>query len=133
MQAEPVDVGTQGLARRGVPWRRAPEGQHLLPSARAEGNAVGNRCSLQRPQGARLLAVVLGLDQVGLAHLLDQHATAAIPADFERDFFFQRMFAEHNGSVWCSPKDSTPATPVYSIRINGIALRAIEAVLGVVR
>jgi hypothetical protein len=58
---------------------------------------------------------------------------AAMPDGFERDFFFQRMFAEHNGSVWYSFKDSTPVTPVYQIRINGIALRAIEQVLGVVR
>ena len=56
-----------------------------------------------------------------------------LPAGFERDFFFQRMFAEHNGSVWYSSKDSTPTTPGYSIRVNGIALRAVESVLGVVR
>ena len=58
---------------------------------------------------------------------------AAMPDGFERDFQFQRMFAEHNGGVWYAGKDTTPATPVYSIRPNGIALRAIEAVLGVVR
>jgi trimeric autotransporter adhesin len=58
---------------------------------------------------------------------------AAMPDGFERDFHYQRMFAEHDGSVWYAGKDTTPATPIYSIRPNGIALRAIEAVLGVVR
>jgi trimeric autotransporter adhesin len=57
----------------------------------------------------------------------------ALPDGFERDFFFQRMFAEHNGGVWYASKDSTPTTPVYQIRINGIALRAVEQALGVVR
>ncbi len=58
---------------------------------------------------------------------------AAMPDGFERDFSFQRMFAEHNGGVWYAGKDTTPTTPFYSIRPNGIALRAVEAVLGVVR
>jgi hypothetical protein len=31
---------------------------------------------LQRPQRARLLAVGIGLGQVGLTHVLDQHAPA---------------------------------------------------------
>ena len=75
VQTEAVDVGTQGLARCGLAWHRAPEGQHLLPSARPEGNAVSDGRSLQWPQRARLLAVI-GLGQAGLAHLLDQHAPA---------------------------------------------------------
>jgi hypothetical protein len=58
---------------------------------------------------------------------------AAMPDGFERDFVYQRMFAEHNGGVWYGGKDSTPTTPGYQIRINGITQRAIEAVLGVVR
>ncbi len=58
---------------------------------------------------------------------------AAMPDGFERDYVYQRVFAEHNGGVWYGFKDSTPTTPYYSIRINGIALRAVEAVLGVVR
>ena len=50
--------------------------QHLLPGARAEGDAVSDGRGLQRPKGARLLAVGFRLGQVGLPHLLDQHAPA---------------------------------------------------------
>ena len=76
MQAEPVDVGAQRLARRGLARHRAPEGQHLLPGAGAEGDAVRHGRGLQRPQRARLLAVGMRLGQPGLPHLLDQHAPA---------------------------------------------------------
>ncbi|MBL0296725.1 MAG: hypothetical protein IPQ21_05900 [Betaproteobacteria bacterium] len=55
---------------------RASQGQHLLPCAGAEGDAVGDGRGLQRPQRARLLAVGVGLGQVGLAHVLDQHTPA---------------------------------------------------------
>ncbi len=57
----------------------------------------------------------------------------ALPDGCERDYFYQRIYAEHSGGVRYGFKDCTPTTPVYSIRINGIALRAIEQVLGVVR
>ena len=57
VQAEAIDVGTQGRARCGLARCRAPQGQHLLPGARAEGNLVADGRRLQRPQGARLLAV----------------------------------------------------------------------------
>ena len=57
----------------------------------------------------------------------------ALPAGFERDFNYQSVFAEHLGGVWYSYTSSTPTTPIYAIRINSIALRAIEQALGVVR
>jgi len=76
VQAESVDVGAQRLVHCGLAWRRTPQGQHLLPGAGAEGNAIGDRRGLQWPQSARLLAVGIRLGQVGLAHLLDQHASA---------------------------------------------------------
>jgi hypothetical protein len=41
MQTEPVDVGAQGLARRGLPRHRATQRQHLLPGTGPEGDAVG--------------------------------------------------------------------------------------------
>ncbi len=76
MQAEPVDVGAQGLARCALARHRTPQAQHLQPGAGPEGDAVGDGRGLQRPQRARLLAVGIRLGQVGLAHLLDQHAPA---------------------------------------------------------
>jgi hypothetical protein len=47
VQAEPVDVGAQGLARCGLARHRAPQGQHLLPGAGPEGDAVGDGRGLQ--------------------------------------------------------------------------------------
>jgi hypothetical protein len=41
VQTEPVDVGAQGLARRGLPRHRATQRQHLLPGTGPEGDAVG--------------------------------------------------------------------------------------------
>jgi hypothetical protein len=55
---------------------RTPQRQYLLSGARPESDAVGHSRGLQRPQRARLLAVGVGLGQVALPHLLDQHASA---------------------------------------------------------
>jgi hypothetical protein len=71
-----VDVGAQRLTRPVLAWHRSTQGQHLLPGARAEGGPVGYSRGLQRPQRARLLPVGIRLGQVGLAHVLDQHAPA---------------------------------------------------------
>ncbi len=57
---------------------------------------------------------------------------AAMPAGFVGRGFFERMYAEHNGSVWYAGKDHVPASELmWSIRINkpaydalGVALRA---------
>jgi hypothetical protein len=105
VQAEPVDVGTQRLARRGHAWHalqaalalcmRAPfarhgtvrrdgpmstlsipQGQRLVPGAPSESDAVSDGRRLQRPQRARLVPVGVGLGQVGLAHLFHQHGSA---------------------------------------------------------
>ena len=65
--------GWRAEASRGI---APPEGQHLLAGAGPEGNAVSDGSGLQRAQRARLVTVVIGLGQVGLAHLLDQHAPA---------------------------------------------------------
>jgi len=73
-QAEPVGAGAQRPARCALARHRTPHGQHLLPGARAEGDAARDGHLLQRPQRARLLAVGIRLGQAGLAHLLDQHA-----------------------------------------------------------
>lgn len=85
VQAESVDVGAQALARCGLARPRAPEGQPLMPGARAEGDAVGNGRRLQRMQGARLLTVDVGFGQVGLAHLLNQHSPARGHLQASRD------------------------------------------------
>ncbi|MCX8004013.1 MAG: hypothetical protein N2688_03500, partial [Burkholderiaceae bacterium] len=76
MQAEPVDVGAQRLTRPVLARHRSTQGQHLLPGAGPERDAIGDGRGLQRSQRTRLLAVGIRLGQVGLAHVLDQHAPA---------------------------------------------------------
>jgi hypothetical protein len=61
VQAEPVDVGAQGLARPILARHRASQRQHLLPGTGTEGDAVSDGRRLQRPQRARLLAVGIRL------------------------------------------------------------------------
>ena len=56
---------------------------------------------------------------------------AAMPDGFERNYFFQRMFAERDGAVWYGWKDSVPTTPMFSIRMNGTAANALGTVLGI--
>ena len=76
VQAEPVDAGTQKLARHALARHRAVQSQYLVPGARPEGDAVVNGRRLQWPQGARFVPVGLRFGQVDLPHLLDQHAVA---------------------------------------------------------
>ena len=47
-----------------------------MPCARPERDAVSDGRGLQRAQRARFLTFGIGLGQVGLAHVLDQHAPA---------------------------------------------------------
>ena len=67
VQTEPVDVGTQRLARFGLARHRPSQGQHLLPGAGTKCDAVSDGRGLQRPQGVRLLAFGMRLGQVGLS------------------------------------------------------------------
>lgn len=56
---------------------------------------------------------------------------AAMPAGFEEQFFFQRLFAQRDGAVWYAFKDSVPAQPQFHIRLNGTATDALKGALGV--
>jgi hypothetical protein len=56
---------------------------------------------------------------------------AAMPADFESRFRFQRMFAERNGGVWYAFKDTVPTEQDWTIRLNGSATTALRAALGI--
>jgi hypothetical protein len=76
MQAEPLDVGAQLQARPVLARHRSSQGQYLVPGAGPESDPVGHSRGLQRPQRARLLAVGIRLGQLGLTHVLDQHAPA---------------------------------------------------------
>jgi trimeric autotransporter adhesin len=56
---------------------------------------------------------------------------AAMPAGFETEFRFKRLFAERNGGVWYAFQDYVSPTPVFSIRLNGPAAQALTAALGI--
>lgn len=56
---------------------------------------------------------------------------AAMPAGFEVDFGFQRMFAQRNVGVWYAFKDTVSTAPYYSIRLNKAATEALGAALGI--
>ena len=55
---------------------------------------------------------------------------AALPAGFEDDFGYQRMFAERAGGVWYAFKDAVPAEATWSIRLNREAAVALGGALG---
>ena len=56
---------------------------------------------------------------------------AAMPAGFETDFLYQRMFAERASGVWYAFKDAVPAGVGWSIRLNREAAGALGGVLGI--
>ena len=56
---------------------------------------------------------------------------AAMPAGFEDRFHVQRLFAERNWGVWYAYKDTVPAEPSWTIRLNGSATTALRAALGI--
>jgi hypothetical protein len=56
---------------------------------------------------------------------------AALPANFESDFLFERRFAEHDGGVWYAFKDSVTPQPQRSLRLNGTARDALFGALGI--
>lgn len=55
---------------------------------------------------------------------------AALPAGFEADFKFQRMYAERNGAVWYAFKDSITTEPQFSLRLNSAGRSALFSGLG---
>lgn len=56
---------------------------------------------------------------------------AALPPNFEADFLFERLFAEHAGGVWYAFKDSINGKPTFSIRLNTTARSALFSALGI--
>ena len=71
------------MARHGAARRDGPlstlstlQGQHLLPGARAKGDAIGKRRGLQRPERVGLVRIGVGGAQVGLSLLFDDRPLA---------------------------------------------------------
>lgn len=76
----------------------------------------------------KLLDTTYSVQSLGDAKVL---TFAAMPDGFERDFRFQRLFAEREGAVWYAFKDTVSEVPDYSIRLNGVAAEALRRVLGI--
>jgi hypothetical protein len=76
----------------------------------------------------RVLETTYSIQTVGDARIL---SFAALPQDFEADFGYTRHFAEWGGVVLYAFKDAVPASPMHSIRLNGVAAQALFNVLGV--
>jgi hypothetical protein len=73
VQAEPVDVGAEHLLEVLLPGHGALYCQHLLPGARADGDAASARSGLQRPGRAGLVRITVVVGHVGRTLLFDQH------------------------------------------------------------
>jgi trimeric autotransporter adhesin len=126
-------------------WRRflpvAPAGFTTEMQIRVAFDAVGTKArfyenNINATTGGttnyvKLLDTTYTIETVGGKRVL---RFAAMPAGYEDEFKFQRMFAEHvdpNGlAVWYAFKDSVPALPVWGIRLNGPAFAALRAALG---
>jgi hypothetical protein len=56
---------------------------------------------------------------------------AAMPAELNGQLFGERLYIERGGLVFYGFKDRIPEGPMYSIRMNEIAARALAATLGI--
>ena len=75
-----------------------------------------------------LLDTTYSIETVGGVRLLK---FAALPAGFEDQFRFTRMYAERDGGVWYAFKDKVSASPVWTIRLNKTAADALKQALGI--
>ena len=75
-----------------------------------------------------LLDTTYSIETVGGVRLLK---FAAMPAGFEDNYRFTRLFAERNGGVWYAFKDSFTTTPAWSVRLNKTATDALFQALGI--
>ena len=75
-----------------------------------------------------LLDTTYSIETVGGVRLLK---FAAMPAGFEDNHRFTRLFAERNGGVWYAFKDSVTTTPNWSVRLNKTATDALFLALGI--
>ena len=73
-----------------------------------------------------LLDTTYSIEDVGGVRLLK---FAAMPAGFEDQFRFTRMFAQRSGGVWCAFKDRMPTAPIWTIRPNKAATDALKQAL----
>lgn len=123
VQAEPINIGAQRLARPVLERQRAPQGQHPMPSAGPGCAPVGDSRGLQPSQRASLLAVDLRLGQVGLARVLDQHAAAREHLDQRGDDGLRQSI--RFGVSWCSSLDETRRA-VCTLPVHPVQHKAVQ-------
>ena len=75
-----------------------------------------------------LLDTTYTIEDVGGVRLL---RFAAMPAAFEDQFRFTRMFAQRSGGVWYAFKDRLSTTPIWTIRLNKTGSDALRQALGI--
>ena len=75
----------------------------------------------------KLLDTTYKIETLGGVRVL---SFAAMPDNFESSYYFQRLFAEREGSVWYAHKDSILGTPQWSVRLNSAASVALRKALG---
>lgn len=75
-----------------------------------------------------LLDTTYSIETAGGVRLLK---FAAMPAGFEDNYRFTRLYAERNGGVWYAFKDRLSATPIWTIRLNKTAADALKQALGI--
>lgn len=76
----------------------------------------------------RVLETGFRIQPMGTARVL---VFDALPDRFEADFGYVRHFAEWGGAVLYAAKDAVPATPMHSVRLNGVAADALLQALNV--
>ena len=96
--------------------------QHLLPGAWAEGYAIATRGGLQRPEGAGLVRVGVGVGQVRLALLFDQHPQTGEQTHRAGDDLVQHRLQRFIG--WRRYRDefrrAVCAAPVHAIQHQAV-------------
>ena len=97
VQAETVDIDAQRLLEVLLSGHNALRGQHLLPGARAEGDAVGTRRSLQRPERAGLVRITVVVGEVRRTLLFDQHPPTGEQLHHARDDLVQHRLQRFIG------------------------------------
>ena len=75
-----------------------------------------------------LLDTTYTIETVGGVRLLK---FAAMPAGFEANYRFARVFAERNGGVWYAFREPVAASPNWTIRLNKTAGDALKQALGI--
>lgn len=127
-------MGTPGLGRSGL--RAAAAGQQA-DQGQAGQQQAGGQQEARFTQNNRLVSNGFSttystpLDTRYTVETRGDVKLAAMPAGFEDRFHVQRLFAERNGGVWYAYKDTVPAEPSWTIRLNGSATTALRAALGI--